>query len=183
MIGDKVQGRVAAADKYTQARLAIPGPEYANTLQDMVRNTRAEGMALRDSKLGPRATSAARTAGARAADQRGLQGPLAAAVSTESENQAASNYDQWKLQALQMYRQNYLALVREYLSALQQRKGAMQAAQVANRDRMFSMIPMGPIGTGITEAGINSGLHPASNEYSGDAIANLGNYKADYGGF
>lgn len=172
MIGDRLQGRVNAIQNAAAANAAIPSEAYGNALREFVMQAAIQGRQLADSKLGPNATAAASAVGARSANARGLTGPLAASVQSNSVNQAQSNYNQWRTNALTNARQSYFGLVQQYLAALEARRQAQVQAGYANREGFFAKLPIGPIGKAIGEGVADMG----SGQYSSKTIQGMGAY-------
>lgn len=163
-IGNRLSDRMNSGAVKEASRADIPSEAYGKALGGMVENMGREGELLKTSELSPRARMAARASGARAADQRGLQGPLAASVAGEAENEAQGQYDQWRMPALQQHRMMYLNLVQQYLQALQQRKAAIDRFNAASREETWAKIPVGPIGKAIGQGvGLDEGKYERMN--------------------
>lgn len=172
-IGNRLSDRMNSGAVKEASRADIPSEAYGKALGGMVQNMGLEGELLKNSELSPRARMAARATGARAADQRGLQGPLAASVAGEAENEAQGQYDQWRLPALQQHRMMYLNLVQQYLQALQQRKQAIDRFNASSRESEWAKVPVGPIGKAI---GQGAGLDPAYERMNGAYDARVPSY-------
>jgi hypothetical protein len=168
-----LQSRLAAQSNANAARAAIPSPAYTDMLRGMVDQMAREGADLKASQLGPNASAAAGAVGARAAAQRGLSGPLAASVATNSVNQAQQNYNQWRMQALQASRQQYLGLVQEYLNAMEKRRQAMIQSGYADRESTYSYLPLDPFVLKPLTQGIMNATGGPGNDAS---IQKLGAY-------
>jgi hypothetical protein len=150
----RAEGRKQAALFADAARAEIPAnPDY---LLPFILELGKEGQQLKDSQLGPRTEAAARTAGARAASSRGLQGPLAASVEAGEVTKAQDAYDVWRRSALMDARHYYLQLVQQYMQALEARRQASVKAGYAEREAHLSKIP-GILGPAIGRAGIDAG--------------------------
>lgn len=179
MIGDRLQGRINAIQAASAAHAAIPSEAYAQALRGFVDQAATQGKQLADSKLGPNATAAASVVGSRSANARGLTGPLAASVQSNSVNQAQSNYNQWRTNALMNARQSYFGLVQQYLAALEARRQAQIQAGYADRESFFAKLPIGPIGKAIGEGVADLG----NGQYSSKTIQGLGAYDAGIANF
>lgn len=155
---EKALGR-AEARKQTAlysdaARAEIPSdPSY---LRPFIDEMGREGAALKSSQLSPQGESAARTAGARAASNNGLQGPLAASVEAGEVTKAQDAYNLWRHSALTNARDYYLQLIRQYMGALEARRQGTVKAGYAEREAQLSKVP-GIIGPAIGRAGIDAG--------------------------
>lgn len=150
----RAEGRKQTALFADAARAEIPAePSY---LLPFIAEAGRDGQQLKDSRLGPRTEAAARTAGARAATSRGLQGPLAASVEAGEVTKAQDAYDVWRRSAVGDARSYYLQLVQQYMQALEARRQASVKAGYAEREAHLSKIP-GIIGPAIGRWGIDNG--------------------------